>query len=188
MNNDKDRQADEDHADNGSSRRGFFTSGMGLTAAALASGSLKVQAQDADGVKRAQAREGYTTPLPRNWVADHVTDDVHPPIKEMPPPLTANVNAANPLEYELFLSLNSASGYLMLDRLLALNNEYHVTMNFRPILPRVLLNGQEGEFPYTFNYENIESHRVAKFLGVPFQYPKPTGRRPRYLATLHPDA
>jgi 2-hydroxychromene-2-carboxylate isomerase len=172
------------------SRRVFLTGGVGLTAAALASGNLAARAQDTDGVKRAQPREGYTLPLQQNWVADHITDDVNPPIKEMPPLLTANVNAANPLKYDLFLSLNSASGYLMLDRLQALNEGFHVKMNFRPILPRVLLTGQEGEFSYTFNYENIESQRVAKFLGVPFKYPNPQvviqDTSPPYTRTLDP--
>ena len=108
----------------------------------------------------------------------------------MPGLLTANVNSTNPLEYDLFLSLNSASGYLMLDRLLALNEGCHVKMNFRPILPRVILTGQEGEFPYTFSYENIECQRIAKFLGVPFKYPNPQvviqDTWPPYTRTLDP--
>lgn len=174
----------------GISRRSFFAAGAGLTAAALASGKLDAAAQDTAAVKRAQARAGYTTPLPQNWVANHVTDDVNPPIKEMPSPLTANVNAVTPLEYELFLSLNSASGYLMLDRLLALNAGFHVKMNFRPILPPVLVTREEGDFPYTFNYENIESQRIAKFLGVSFKYPNPQvviqDTWPPYTRTLDP--
>jgi 2-hydroxychromene-2-carboxylate isomerase len=185
-----DSQENEDKPASRISRRSFFAGGAGLTAAVLASGKAEAQEQTTDHVKRAQAREGYKTPLPPNWVADHVTDDVNSPVKAMPPLLTANVNATTSLNYDLFLSLNSASGYLMLDRLLALNEGFHVKMNFRPILPPELLSGEEGEFPYTFNYENIESQRIAKFLGVPFKYPNPQvvnqDTWPPYSRTLDP--
>ena len=174
----------------GINRRHFFAGGVGLTAAALASGNVSALEQATASGQRAQPREGYTIPLPKNWVADHVADDVHAPIKAMPGPLTANVNATSPLEYDLFLSLNSASGYLMLNRLLALNEGFHVKMNFRPILPRVILSGEEGEFPYTFNYENIECQRIAKFLGIPLKYPNPQvvlqDTWPPYTRTLDP--
>ena len=151
-------------------RKLLFAGGAGLTAAAVSPGTW---AQTAENVKRVQPRAGYTVPLPNNWVADHVTDDVNPPLNELPPPLTANVNEDNPLQYDLFLSLNSASGYLMLDRLLALSRGFNVKMNFRPILPREVLTGEEGEFPYTYEYNMVEFRRLAKFLGVPFEVPSP---------------
>lgn len=156
-----------------SRRRFMLAGGAGLTAAALGAGIDPSVAQAADKVKRIQPRAGYTTPLPKNWVADHVTDDLHPPLNEMPPLLTASVNEKNPLEYDLFLSMNSASGYLMLDRLLALSAGYYVKMRFRPILPREVLTGEEGEFPYTFDYNSVEFMRLAKMLGLPFAYPNP---------------
>ena len=156
------------------SRRAMLVAGgASLTAAAITSGQGVAWAQTSDNVKRIQSRAGFTVPFPKNWVADHVTDDIHPPINELPPPLTANVNENNPLEYDLFLSINSASGYLMLDRLLALSAGFNVKMNFRPILPREVLTGQEGEFPYTYTYNNVEFRRLAAFLGVPFEYPNP---------------
>ena len=154
-------------------RRFLLAGGAGLTAAALASGIAPSLAQAANNVKRIQSRAGYTVPLPKNWVADHVTDDVNPPLNELPAPLTANVNEKNPLQYDLFLSMNSASGYLMLDRLLALNAGYNTKMNFRPILPREVLSSEEGELPYTYTYNNVEFRRLAKFIGVPFEYPNP---------------
>ncbi|RLA48461.1 MAG: hypothetical protein DRR42_16705 [Gammaproteobacteria bacterium] len=154
-------------------RRLLLAGGAGLTAAALAAGSGSVLAQTTDTAKRVQPRAGFTIPFPQNWASDHVTDDVHPPIKEMPPPLTANVNPDNPLEYDLFISMNSASGYLMLDRLMALSEDYNVKMNFRPILPRGVLNGEEGDFPYTYNYNVVEFRRIAKFLDVAFELPNP---------------
>ena len=154
-------------------RRFLLAGGASLGAAALASASGMAFAQTTDAVKRIQPRAGYTLPLPQNWVADHVSDDVHPPIKKMPPPLTAIVNEDNPLEYDLFISMNSASGYLMLDRLLAMGEGFNVKMNFRPILPREVLTGETGEFPYTYNYNVVEFRRIAKFMGVPFEFPNP---------------
>ena len=159
---------------NGLSRRNLLLAGSAsLSAAALATGSGAALAQTASNVKRIQPRAGFALPLPKNWVADHVTDDLHPPIEELPPPLTTNVDEDNPLEYDLFLSMDSASGYLMLDRLLALSANYNVKMNFRPILPRQVLNNEEGEFPYTYSYNAVEYRRIAKFMDVPFEYPNP---------------
>lgn len=178
MRNDKDHSGQVQEHDTpsfkGPSRRAMlFAGGASLTAAAVVSGQGAAWAQTTDNVKRIQPRAGYTIPFPKNWVADHVTDDVHPPLNELPAPLTANVNETNPLEYDLFLSLNSPSGYLMLDRLLALSARYNVIMNFRPILPREVLTGQEGEFPYTYTYNSVEFHRLAKFFEIPFKYPTP---------------
>ena len=165
---------DDQPAVNGINRRRFILGGgAGLAVAALSPGINPALAQTADNVKRVQPRAGYTVPLPKNWVADHVTDDVNPPLNEMPAPLTANVNVKNPLQYDLFLSMNSATGYLMLDRLLALSAGFNVQMNFRPILPREVLTGEEGEMPYTYIYNNVEFRRLAKFLGVPFEHPNP---------------
>ena len=147
--------------------------GASLGAAALASLSGTALAGPDDAVKRIQPRAGFTLPLPQNWIADHVTDDVHPPIKKLPPRLTAIVNEDSPLEYDLFISMNSASGYLMLDRLLALGAGFNVKMNFRPILPREVLTGEKGEFPYTYNYNVVEYTRIAKFMGLPFAFPNP---------------
>lgn len=176
--NDRDDLSDDIHddelAENGINRRRFILGGgAGLAVAALSPGINPALAQSADNVKRVQPRAGYTVPFPKNWVADHVTDDVNPPLHEMPAPLTANVNEKNPLQYDLFLSMNSATGYLMLDRLLALSQGFNVQMNIRPILPREVLTGEEGEMPYTYIYNNVEFRRLAKFLDMPFEYPNP---------------
>jgi 2-hydroxychromene-2-carboxylate isomerase len=156
---------------NGLGRRSLLLAGSAsLSAAVLATGSGAALARN---VKRVQARPGFTLPAPKNWTADHTNDDVHPPIEELPPPLGAIVNEDNPLEYDLFLSMHSATGYLMLDRLLALNANYNVKMNFRPILPRQVPNPEDGEFPYTYTYNVNEYRRIAKFMDVPFEYPNP---------------
>ena len=151
----------------------LLAGGASLSAAVLATGSGAALAQTASNVKRIQARSGFTLPAPKNWTADHTNDDVHPPIEELPPPLGAIVNEDNPLEYDMFLSMHSATGYLMLDRLLALNANYNVKMNFRPVLPRQVPNPEDGEFPYTFTYNVNEYRRIAKLMDVPFEYPNP---------------
>jgi 2-hydroxychromene-2-carboxylate isomerase len=163
--------ANQDDARAGIDRRNLILAGGALGLAAAGAGTNAAAA--ADDVKRIQPRAGFALPLPKNWVADHVTDDLHPPINELPPPLTANVDEDNPLEYDLFLSMDSATGYLMLDRLLALSANYNVRMNFRPILPRQVLDSEEGEFPYTYNYNVVEYRRIAKFMDVPFEHPNP---------------
>jgi 2-hydroxychromene-2-carboxylate isomerase len=35
------------------------------------------------------------------------------------------------------------------------------------------LTGETGEFPYTFNYNGVEFRRIAKLMGVPFEFPNP---------------
>lgn len=151
----------------------LFSGSASLSVAALAAGSGSALAQSTDAAARIQPRAGFAIPFPQNWVSDHVTDDINPPIKEMPAPLNALVNAESPLEYDLFISMNSASAYLMLDRLLALSRNYNVKMNLRPMLPREVLTGEEGEFPYTFTYNSVEFRRIAQFMGLPFEYPNP---------------
>ena len=175
--NNRDNLSGDSHdelTENGINRRQLILGGgAGLAMAALSSGINPALAQAADTVKRVQPRAGFTVPVPKNWVADHTTDDVNPALNEMPPLLKTNVNEENPLQYDLFLSMDSTTGYLMLDRLLALSAGYNVKMNFRPILPREVLTGEEGEFPYTYPYNRVEYRRLAKFLGVPLGSPNP---------------
>ena len=124
--------------------------------------------------KRVCPSPGFEVPLAQNWLADHSDDDVHPPIKELPAPLTALVNEDNPLEFDLFWSMRSPYCYLVLDRILALNENYNVKVNFRPLLPDAIeAGGFPGVFWYRWNYDMVDQHRVAKFLGIPFRRPRP---------------
>jgi hypothetical protein len=75
-------------------RRLLLAGSAGLDSAALAFDSGTASARVTDTSNRIQPRAGYTIPLPQNWVADRVTDDLHPPIKEMPPPLTADSHSS----------------------------------------------------------------------------------------------
>jgi 2-hydroxychromene-2-carboxylate isomerase len=105
---------------------------------------------------------------------EHYDDDVNAPWSPLPAPLSANVNASNPLEFDLYWSMRSPYCYLVLDRILALNATYNVRVNFRPTLPIAI---KAGGFPgapwYRWNYDMMDQHRVANFLGVPFRRPNP---------------
>jgi 2-hydroxychromene-2-carboxylate isomerase len=160
----------------GMDRRNLLKAGAGatLTAATLAGGSISAFAQAVSGEARYQPYPGAAVPLPETYVTDHQTDGVHPPKKEFAPPLTAVVNEKNPLEYDLYWSMRSPYSYLVLDRILALNEHYNVKMNFMPTLPIAI---KAGGFPgvpwYRWNYDMMDQHRVAKFHGIPFRRPRP---------------
>jgi 2-hydroxychromene-2-carboxylate isomerase len=145
--------------------------GVGLAAATWAGSAL---AEDGDGVVRHQPYKGFQIPLAENWAGDHYNDNVHPPIKELDPPLTANVNAENPLEYDLYYSMRSPYSYLVIDRILALNRTYNVKMTFRPTLPIAVKSGGFPGVPwYRWNYDMVDQHRSAKRHGIPFRRPNP---------------
>jgi 2-hydroxychromene-2-carboxylate isomerase len=123
---------------------------------------------------RYQSFSGSAIPLPETYTSDHYTISGHPPKKEMPSPLTAIVNEANPLEYDLYWSMRSPYCYLVLDRILALNEYYNVKMNFMPTLPIAVKSGGFPGIPwYRWNYDMIDQHRVAKMMGIPFRRPRP---------------
>jgi 2-hydroxychromene-2-carboxylate isomerase len=155
-------------------RRNLLIAGATLTAATLAGGLGSAIAQEASGEVRYQPSPGTAIPRSETYTTDHYSDGVHPPRKEMAPPLTANVNAENPLQYDLYWSMRSPYSYLVLDRILALNKHYNVKMNFMPTLPIAV---KAGGFPgvpwYRWNYDMIDQHRVAKRHGIPFRRPLP---------------
>jgi 2-hydroxychromene-2-carboxylate isomerase len=157
-------------------RRDLLLAGAGatLTAATLAGTSQSAAAHASDGEKLYQSSPGSEIPLPETFISDHFTEGVHPPKMEMPAPLTALVTADNPLEYDLYWSMRSPYSYLVLNRILALNEHYNVKMTFMPTLPIAV---KAGGFPgvpwYRWNYDMVDQHRVAKRLGIPFRRPRP---------------
>lgn len=158
------------------SRREMLIAGAGvtLTAATLAGTTGTATAQTAGSEVRYQSFPGATIPLPETYMSDHFNDGVHPPKKGNAPPLTANVNEENPLEYDMYWSMRSPYTYLVLDRILALNKHYNVKMNFMPTLPIAVKSGGFPGVPwYRWNYDMIDQHRVAKRQGIPFRRPRP---------------
>ncbi|RLA48460.1 MAG: hypothetical protein DRR42_16700 [Gammaproteobacteria bacterium] len=157
-------------------RRNLLVAGAGmtLTAAILAGSSGTASAQTGGGEVRYQSWPGAKVPLSETFITDHYTDGVNPPKMEMPTPLTAEVTAKNPLEYDLYWSMRSPYCYLVLNRILALNKHYNVKMNFMPTLPIAVKSGGFPGVPwYRWNYDMIDQHRVAKRLGIPFRRPRP---------------
>ena len=83
--------------------------------------------------------------------------------------------------------------FLVLDRILALNEHYNVKMTFMPTLPIAVKSGGFPGAPwYRWNYDMVDQHRVAKRLGLAFRRPRPEVVRAGHLATIsdfaeHPD-
>jgi 2-hydroxychromene-2-carboxylate isomerase len=157
-------------------RRDLLVAGAGatLTAATLAGTSQSASAQGSNGEILYQSFKGVEIPLPETYMSDHFTDGVHPQKMEMPAPLTAEIKADNPLEYDLYWSMRSPYSYLVLDRILALNQHYNVKMTFMPTLPIAVKSGGFPGAPwYRWNYDMIDQHRVAKRLGIGFRRPRP---------------
>ena len=170
------------------SRRDVLIAGAGATLTAATLAGTSAFAATASEVRH-QSFAGVPSPLSETYMSDHFNDGVHPPKKQMPPPLTANVNAENPLEYDLYWSMRSPYSYLVLDRILALNKHYNVKMNFMPTLPIAVKSGGFPAAPwYRWNYDMIDQHRVAKRHGIPFRRPRPEVVKqdtwPPYMLTL----
>lgn len=154
-------------------RRDLLIAGAGLTAAAVA-GKSAMAATKVQEEERHQPYTGFKIPLPKSWIGEYYDDNQHPPIKKIPAPLTANANEKNPLEFDLYWSMRSPYSYLVLDRILALNEHYNVKINFMPTLPIAVKTGGFPGVPwYRWNYDMMDQHRVAKRLGTPFRRPRP---------------
>lgn len=157
-------------------RRELLVAGAGasLTAATLAGAATTASAHGSKGEKLYQPFPGAEIPLPETYITDHYTDGVHPPKMKMAAPLTAPVTADNPMEYDLYWSMRSPYCFLVLNRILALNEHFNVRMNFMPTLPIAI---KAGGFPgvpwYRWNYDMMDQHRVAKRLGIAFRRPRP---------------
>jgi 2-hydroxychromene-2-carboxylate isomerase len=154
-------------------RRDVLIAGAGLTAATIA-GTSAMAGPAVQEEKLHEPYAGFEIPLPESWIGDHYNENLHPPIKELPAPLTATVNEKSPLEFDLYWSMRSPYSYLVLDRILALNKYYNVKINFMPTLPIAVKSGGFPGVPwYRWNYDMMDQHRVAKRLGIPFRRPRP---------------
>ena len=82
---------------------------------------------------------------------------------------------ADPLEIEVFWSFRSPWSYLATPRLVELARRYEVTVRFRPVYPIAVRTPEffERVHPQWFPYFMRDVHRVAEFLALPFQWPRP---------------
>lgn len=79
------------------------------------------------------------------------------------------------LEYDLFWSFRSPYSYFLTPRLVALEAEYDVRCNVRPVLPIAVRQAEffDSQDPLWFSYFARDTHRVAEYLGLPFRWPRP---------------
>jgi 2-hydroxychromene-2-carboxylate isomerase len=79
------------------------------------------------------------------------------------------------LTYDLYWSFRSPYSYLVTPRLVALERDYDVSCNVRPVYPIAV---RQPEFfansdPLWFSYFARDIHRSAEFLGLPFRWASP---------------
>ena len=79
------------------------------------------------------------------------------------------------LTYDLYWSFRSPYSYLITPRLVALEAEYDVVCNVRPVYPLAVRTPEffETRDPLWFSYFQTDIHREAEFLGLPFRWPRP---------------
>jgi 2-hydroxychromene-2-carboxylate isomerase len=79
------------------------------------------------------------------------------------------------LTYDLFWSFRSPYSYMIMDRLVALERDYDVRGNVRPVYPLAVRTPEffETRDPLWFRYFQVDIHREAAFLGLPFRWPRP---------------
>ena len=79
------------------------------------------------------------------------------------------------LTYDLYWSFRSPYSYMITPRLVALEAEYDVVGNVRPVYPLAVRTPEffETRDPLWFSYFQTDIHREAAFLGLPFRWPRP---------------
>ena len=79
------------------------------------------------------------------------------------------------LSYDLYWSFRSPYSYMVTPRLLALEAEFDVACNVRPVYPLAVRTPEffESRDPLWFSYFMRDVFREAAFLGLPFRWPRP---------------
>jgi len=79
------------------------------------------------------------------------------------------------LSYDLYWSFRSPYSYMIMHRLTALEAEYDVKGRIRPVYPLAVRTPEffETRDPLWFSYFQMDIHREAAFLGLPFRWPRP---------------
>jgi 2-hydroxychromene-2-carboxylate isomerase len=74
---------------------------------------------------------------------------------------------------DYFISFRSPFSYLSVDRVAQLEVDWDLTINFRPVYPAALRNPGLFSNPQAGPHIFRDCHRMADYLGIPFQWPKP---------------
>jgi len=79
------------------------------------------------------------------------------------------------LSYDLYWSFRSPYSYMITPRLMALEGEYDVACNVRPVYPLAVRTPEffETRDPLWMPYLMRDVFREAAFLGLPFRWPRP---------------
>ena len=79
------------------------------------------------------------------------------------------------LSYDLYWSFRSPYSYMVVPRLMALEAEYDVACNVRPVYPLAVRTPEffETRDPLWMPYFMTDVFREAAFLGLPFRWPRP---------------
>ncbi|HXQ12743.1 MAG TPA: DsbA family protein [Caulobacteraceae bacterium] len=79
------------------------------------------------------------------------------------------------LAYDLFWSFRSPYSYLITHRLVALERDFDVKGNIRPVYPLAVRTPEffDGRDPLWYSYLQMDIRREAEFLGVPIRWPRP---------------
>jgi 2-hydroxychromene-2-carboxylate isomerase len=79
------------------------------------------------------------------------------------------------LHYDLYWSFRSPYSYLITPRLVALEKAFDVEGRIRPVYPIAVRTPEffDSVDPLWFSYFQMDIHREAAFLGLPFRRPRP---------------
>ena len=79
------------------------------------------------------------------------------------------------LTYDLYWSFRSPYSYMICHRLTALERDFDVQGNIRPVYPLAVRTPEffDTRDPLWFTYFQADIHREAAFLGLPFRWPRP---------------
>lgn len=82
---------------------------------------------------------------------------------------------SEPLAIDVFWSFRSPWSYLATPRLVAWQRDYALTVRFRPVYPIAVRTPEffQTVHPQWFGYFMKDVHRVAEYLGLPFQWANP---------------
>lgn len=82
---------------------------------------------------------------------------------------------SEPLAIDVFWSFRSPWSYLATPRLVAWQRDYELTVRFRPVYPIAVRTPEffQTVHPQWFGYFMKDVHRVAEYLGLPFQWANP---------------
>ncbi|MGH7024880.1 MAG: 2-hydroxychromene-2-carboxylate isomerase [Caulobacteraceae bacterium] len=98
------------------------------------------------------------------------------------------------LSYDLYWSFRSPYSYLVTPRLVALQRDFEVTCNVRPVYPLAVRTPEffDTRDPLWFSYFVIDIRREAEFVGLPLRWPRPDpvqrdgeGRYPKEQPWIH---